>query len=96
MATANITTDQKPAFSWIFLGQPKGEEWTGQPVTLRTQADTEEAARDAFPSWDLMFAAKIRTASPLDYHFMEGNYLWSLMGSDARDSLREMAGVRHA
>ncbi|MBL5900832.1 host cell division inhibitor Icd-like protein [Lelliottia amnigena] len=89
MATANITTDQKPAFSWIFLGQPKGEEWTGQPVTLRTQADTEEAARDAFPSWDLTFAAKIRTASPLNYHFREGNYLWSLMGTDALQAVTD-------
>lgn len=94
MATANITTEQKPAFSWIFLGKPKGEEWTGQPVTLRTQADTEEAARDAFPSWDLTFAAKIRTASPLNYHFIEGNYSWSLMGSDALQAIKEAGWIQ--
>jgi len=89
MVTANITTEQKPAFSWIFLAQPKGEEWTGQPVTLRTQADTEEEARDAFPSWDLTFAAKIRTASPLNYHFTEGNYLWSITGTDALQAIKD-------
>lgn len=94
MATANITTAGRPAFTWLFLAQPKGEEWKGQPVTLRTQADTEEEARDAFPSWDLTFAAKIRTASPLNYCFMEGNYIWSLTGVDALQAVTEAGWIQ--
>lgn len=94
MATSNITTEGRPAFTWLFLGQPKGEEWTGKPVTLRTQADTEEEARDAFPSWDLTFAAKIRTASPLNYHFTEGNYIWSLTGTDALQAIAEAGWIQ--
>jgi hypothetical protein len=81
-------------FTWLFLGTPKGEEWTGAPVTLRTQADTEEDARSAFPSWELTFAAKIRTASPIltTWSDPESMTLWSIIGTDVRD----MVGVNHA
>lgn len=85
-------------FTWLFLGIPKGKQWTGAPVTLRTQADTEEAARDAFPSWDLTFAAKIRTERPLTCHWLDTDSLvqWSVIGVDAKQSLEYLVGCRDA
>lgn len=90
-------TQTHPKFTWLFLGTPKGEEWTGSPVTLRTQADTEEKARSAFPSWDLMFAAKIRTESPINFSWIERENvtLWSIIGTDI-SQVRDMAGGHHA
>lgn len=55
-------THSQTKFTWLFLATPKNHECT--PIVLRTMADTEEAARDTFPGWDLIFAAKIRTESP--------------------------------
>ncbi|WP_072049796.1 host cell division inhibitor Icd-like protein [Enterobacter roggenkampii] len=84
-------------FTWLFLGTPKGEQWTGAPVTLRTQASTEEDARNAFPSWNLTFAAKIRTDSPINCSWTERENLslWSLLGSDI-SCVVDMAGGNHA
>lgn len=52
-----------PKFTWLFLATPKKHDCP--PIVLRTMADTEEAARNAFPCWNLTFAAKIRTESSL-------------------------------
>lgn len=84
-------------FTWLFLGTPKGEQWTGAPVTLRTQASTEEDAQNAFPSWNLTFAAKIRTDSPINCSWTdrENLSLWSLLGSDI-SCVVDMAGGNHA
>lgn len=84
-------------FTWLFLGTPKGEQWTGAPVTLRTQADTEEDARSTFPSWELTFAAKIRTESPINTSWIDRDNLtiWSIVGTDVTDPLN-MMGVNHA
>lgn len=60
MMTTPAHTQEK--FTWLFLATPKNHECT--PIVLRTMADTEESARDTFPGWDLIFAAKIRTESP--------------------------------
>ena len=60
MMTTPAHTQEK--FTWLFLATPKNPECT--PIVLRTMADTEESARDTFPGWDLIFAAKIRTESP--------------------------------
>ncbi|EMS1340521.1 host cell division inhibitor Icd-like protein [Salmonella enterica] len=88
-------------FTWIFLGTHPGD--TVAPVVLHTSADTEEAARAEFPGWDLTFAAKIRTESPL---FTSGGVLsavwldkesftlWELIGSDV-SYVRKMAGMHH-
>ncbi|WP_339353032.1 host cell division inhibitor Icd-like protein, partial [Klebsiella pneumoniae] len=46
-----------PKFTWLFLATPKKHDCS--PIVLRTQADSEEAARNTFPGWDLVFAAKI-------------------------------------
>lgn len=73
-------------FTWLFLATRPNDK--AAPTVLRTTADTEEAARAKFRGWDLKFAAKIRTASPRNYHFMEGDYL-SLMGTDALQTVTE-------
>lgn len=86
MAKADITTNIRPKFTWLFLGKPMREDFTGAPVTLRTEADDEQAARDAFPDWSLTFAAKIRTDCPVTCSWMERDYLWTVIGSDARKS----------
>ncbi|MCX8984207.1 host cell division inhibitor Icd-like protein [Citrobacter portucalensis] len=84
MAIANSTTSPQPEFTWLFLGTPKDGEWTGKPVTLRTQADTEEEAHANFSEWHLTFAAKIRTDSPLRYTWRDRGFVWTVMGSNAR------------
>lgn len=83
-------------YTWLFLGTPKGEEWTGLPVTLRTIAETEEEARDTYPTWNLTFAAKIRTESPLNTTWGDSDSatLWTLCGTDT-SCLHDMAGLRH-
>ncbi|QPG07916.1 host cell division inhibitor Icd-like protein [Klebsiella pneumoniae subsp. pneumoniae] len=58
MTTPPILRKNSPAVS----GHAENHECT--PIVLRTMADTEESARDTFPGWDLIFAAKIRTESP--------------------------------
>ena len=83
-------------FTWLFLGQPKGHTCT--PVVLRTVADTEDTARAAFSGWDLTFAAKIRTESPLSVSFMdpENRTLWSILGSDPYSQEAVPTEVHHA
>ena len=83
-------------FTWLFLGTPKGETCT--PIVLRTTAVTEEDARADFPGWELTFAAKIRTESPLIYHWLDTDSLsqWSVIGVDARQSLEYLVGCRDA
>ncbi|MEJ5073426.1 host cell division inhibitor Icd-like protein [Enterobacter ludwigii] len=78
------STQTRPKFTWLFLGKPKGEEWTGALVTLRTEADSEQAARVKLSSWHLTFAAKIRTETPLTKSWCdrENMTLWSLHGTD--------------
>ncbi|HEY2455556.1 MAG TPA: host cell division inhibitor Icd-like protein [Scandinavium sp.] len=66
------STQTCPKFTWLFLGEPKGQTCT--PITLRTQADTEEEARAAFCGWDLTFAAKIRTQCSLSEIGERGAY----------------------
>ena len=81
-------------FTWLFLGTPKGQTCT--PIVLRTNAATEEDARTSFCGWDLTFAAKIRTESPLTTSWIDkdSTILWSLMGSDV-PCLHDAAGVFH-
>lgn len=83
-------------FTWLFLGTPKGHTCT--PVVLRTVADTEDTARAVFCGWDLTFAAKIRTESPLSVSFMdsENRTLWSILGSDPYSAEAVPMEVRHA
>lgn len=66
-------------FTWLFLGTPKGHTCT--PVVLRTVADTEDNARAAFCGWELTFAAKIRTESPISTHWADPGtmMLWSVI-----------------
>lgn len=61
MMTTPAHTQKK--FTWLFLATPKKHDCS--PIVLRTQADSEEAARDTFPGWNLTFAAKIRTECSL-------------------------------
>lgn len=59
----SLVQNSLPAFTWLFLGTPKGQTCT--PVVIRTTADTEEEARAWYPRWDLTFAAKIRSECSL-------------------------------
>ncbi|EAM8424023.1 host cell division inhibitor Icd-like protein [Salmonella enterica] len=69
-------------FTWIFLGTHPGD--TVAPVVLRTSADTEDAARAEFPGWDLTFAAKICTESPLMHGWNDyDSERWTIIGSKA-------------
>ncbi|WP_238875638.1 host cell division inhibitor Icd-like protein [Klebsiella quasipneumoniae] len=88
------STQTRPKFTWLFLGIPAGTSCT--PVVLRTTAATEDDARAEFSGWDLTFAAKIRTESPLSTSWTcpESMTLWSLHGTDI-SCLNEMAGGRH-
>ncbi|HFD8276261.1 host cell division inhibitor Icd-like protein [Klebsiella michiganensis] len=88
-------TQTHPKFTWLFLGTPAGTSCT--PVVLRTTAATEDDARAEFSGWDLTFAAKIRTESPLSTSWTcpDSMTLWSLLGTDI-SYLNEMAGGRHA
>lgn len=82
-------------FTFLFLATKPGDK--ALPVTLRTTADTEEAARADFPGWDLTFAAKIRTESPVFDSWVDGesHTLWTLQGTDV-SYVREMVGGAHA
>ncbi len=57
-----------PKFTWLFLATPIRHEDVC-PAIVRFDADTEEKARGAFPGWNLVFAAKIRTESPCKFAF---------------------------
>ncbi|WP_310607777.1 host cell division inhibitor Icd-like protein [Buttiauxella brennerae] len=93
----NNTTPQSQSFTWLFLGTPKGEEWIGSPVTLRTIAEDEDTARANFSSWNLTFAAKIRSESTLNTSWADSeNFtLWTIISTDVRQSMEQMAGVLH-
>lgn len=64
------STQTHPKFTWLFLATPKRHADVC-PVIVRFNADTEENARAAFPGWDLVFAAKIRTESPCRFAFFD-------------------------
>ncbi|HCP5916374.1 TPA: host cell division inhibitor Icd-like protein [Escherichia coli] len=66
-----------PAYTWLFLGTPKGQIST--PIVIRTTADTEEEARAWFPCWDLTFAAKIRSECSL-YQYARGAFELTVSG----------------
>lgn len=103
MAEANITTNTRPAFTWLFLAtyaDPKA-----LPVTLRTQADTEESARELLAGeYSLTFAAKIRTDCPVTHSWCSGTdkcISWMIIGTehDPEEMARHFAklnGVDHA
>lgn len=63
-------TQTRPEFTWLFLATPKHYPECA-PVVLRFDADTEACARDAFPGWDLVFAAKIRAQAPCRVSFFD-------------------------
>jgi hypothetical protein len=66
----NQSTQTRPEFTWLFLATPDHTpECT--PVVLRFDADTEDKARDAFPGWSLVFAAKIRAHAPCRVAFFD-------------------------
>lgn len=72
-------------YTWLFLSTPKGQTCT--PIVLRTQAGTEEAARNTFPGWDLTFAAKIRTDLQLvtPWTDPDAKMIWAVMAIDVSD-----------
>lgn len=63
-------TQTRPEFTWLFLATPKHYPECS-PIVLRFDADTEETARDAFPGWNLVFAAKIRAHAPCRVAFFD-------------------------
>lgn len=73
----SLTQNSLPAFTWLFLGTPKGETCT--PVVIRVTADTEEEARLWYPRWDLTFAAKIRSECSL-YQYRNGTFELGISG----------------
>ena len=70
-----------PAYTWLFLGTPKGQACT--PVVIRTTADTEEEARAWYPRWDLTFAAKIRSECSL-YQYRNGAFELTVKGPEVQ------------
>lgn len=71
-------TQTHPKFTWLFLATPKCHADVC-PVVVRFNADTEENARGAFPGWDLIFAAKIRSECPL-YQYATLAYQLNISG----------------
>lgn len=65
-------TQTHPKFTWLFLATPKRFPYC-TPVVLRFDAETEETARSAFPGWQMVFAAKIRTECSL-YQYANGTF----------------------
>ncbi|EMH1202071.1 host cell division inhibitor Icd-like protein [Serratia marcescens] len=64
------STQTRSKFTFLFLATPDHTPECA-PVVLRFDADTEAAARNAFPGWDLIFAAKIRTQPPCRVAFFD-------------------------
>ncbi|ELE9730127.1 host cell division inhibitor Icd-like protein [Enterobacter kobei] len=87
-------------FTWLFLASRPGDK--AAPTVLRTVAETEEAARRKFRGWELTFAAKIRTDSPMNYYWADRETLscWSIIGNHIPElhelSGRIQQGARHA
>ncbi len=75
-------TQTHPKFTWLFLATPKRHADV-RPVIVRFNADTEEKARGAFPGWNLVFAAKIRSECPL-YQYANGTFELNLSGLEVR------------
>ena len=93
----NSITNSQPAFTWLFLSVRA--DLSSATIVLRTQADTEAEARQQLSGCgELIFAAKIRTACPVSATWADhDNFtLWTLCGSDVRESVNQMAEVRHA
>lgn len=93
MMTTPIHTKTK--FTWLFLATPKKHDCT--PIVLRTQADSEEAARNTFPGWDLTFAAKIRTEAPFKLSYLDyaNNQYWEFENKDSDRWLPPTVGDRY-
>lgn len=91
----DINTPPRQNFTWLFLGSRLNDK--AAPVTLRTTADTEAEARDAFPGWELTFAAKIRTDCPVTCHWIDqdSTALWSVIGiaHDPEEMRRHFTGL---
>lgn len=87
-------------FTWLFLASRPGDK--AAPTVLRTVAETEEAARRKFRGWELTFAAKIRTDSPMNYCWSERETLsvWGIHGGPIPElhqlNTRIQEEVRHA
>lgn len=64
------STQTRSKFTFLFLATPDHTPECA-PVVLRFDADTEAAERNAFPGWDLIFAAKIRTQPPCRVAFFD-------------------------
>ena len=90
MTNTNSTTNTRPAFTWLFLATPSDRP-KATPIVLRTEADTEEQARNRFTGWSLVFAAQIRTGSPYQIAWYDPITCisWHVHGS-------EVDGVIHA
>lgn len=71
-------TQTHPKFTWLFLATP-ARNADACPVVVRFSADTEEKARCAFPGWNLVFAAKIRSECPL-YQYVNGTFQLKISG----------------
>ncbi|MDK9583186.1 host cell division inhibitor Icd-like protein [Lelliottia wanjuensis] len=84
MAKADITTNTRPAFTWLFLATYEDPE--ALPVVLRTQANTESAARELLAGdHSLTFAAKIRTDCPITCSWVAGHdrcFTWMIIGNE--------------
>lgn len=76
MTTINSTTPPRPAFTWLFLATPLDMPHV-QPTVVRVEADTEEQATALLPAFSLVFAAKIRTATPFRLQIFSGNDYFS-------------------
>ena len=81
-------------FTWLFLARRPGDK--AAPTVLRTVAETEEAARRKFRGWELTFAAKIRTDSPMNYCWADRETLscWSIIGNQIPELHELRAGIQ--
>lgn len=75
-------TQTHPKFTWLFLAIPKCHADVC-PVVVSFNADTEENARGAFPGWNLVFAAKIRSECSL-YQYANGAFELNIAGLEVR------------
>ncbi|MFP2504497.1 host cell division inhibitor Icd-like protein [Buttiauxella gaviniae] len=73
-------TQTHPKFTWLFLATPRRFPECS-PVVLRFDADNEEEARSAFPCWEMVFAAKIRSECSL-YQYANGTFELTISTSE--------------
>lgn len=69
-------TQTRPEFTYLFLGTPSDKP-DATLIVLLVEANTEQQARSHFLSWNLVFAAQIRTKAPCRLQLIDGGDYFS-------------------